>query len=259
MRVLSLDLDYVMGPSIDLYQQLWWEPNALARWDRFWKDSAVREGHLHIDQSNLLFLFELFLQAIKQAERVSFSYDHDDILFAIDGDDAIELIHVDHHDDVVCEDACGETLEEKLLEDFASVRDHQRVHEGNWISQLHHEGRLKSCVWIANDNSNDDGGLKDQVIAELLPQWRRTTKDDEPVLDRRFDAVFLCLSPQYVPPAHWHYMGMFLAAYEAISGRESKLAFTSQFKYENTRRHRGVQQRLDGMRGPYPALSAKAR
>lgn len=243
MRVLSLDIDYIMGPSIDLYERVWWEAHAPVRWQKLFDDTAFNGGDFKIDQGNLLFLFELFLQALRGGATASFSYDHDDILFALEGRGGIELLHVDHHDDVVCEDDFEQEASARLRRDWRHLGQ-QRVHEGNWVGWLQQQGQLKSFTWVANSNSNRDPN-KDALLAELVPSFQRIEREALQPRDLgAWDHVFLCLSPQYVPPAHWHVMSLFLLAYEGMSGKRVELDRLGRFKYEHVRRHQPVSEQL---------------
>ena len=77
MRVLSIDLDYIMGPSIELYNSLFFDDNQSTRWRNLFDNSNFKENHLVIDQGGLLYCFDVFLKALKNCENVSFGYEHD--------------------------------------------------------------------------------------------------------------------------------------------------------------------------------------
>ena len=61
------------------------------------------------------FCFDVFLKSLKHSDSVSFGYEHDAILFHIEKFTDIELINIDHHDDILggnavvdeCEVCCG--------------------------------------------------------------------------------------------------------------------------------------------------------
>jgi len=57
MKVLSIDLDYIMGPTIQLYNGLFYDDNPTLRWRELFENSDFAENHFYIDQSNLMFLF----------------------------------------------------------------------------------------------------------------------------------------------------------------------------------------------------------
>ena len=49
--------------------------------------------------------------------------------------------------------------------------------------------------------------------------------------DYKFDNVFVCLSPQYVPRTHWHYFTMFMMAYEEQTGKSIDIITKQKYKY----------------------------
>ena len=63
MKVLSIDLDYIMGPVIELYNGLRFDDNPTKRWEDFFSETDFNESHFRIDQSNLLFCYNIFLKS----------------------------------------------------------------------------------------------------------------------------------------------------------------------------------------------------
>ena len=74
MKVLSIDLDYIMAPSIQIYEGFAYDCNSTTRWNQLFDISDFTESHLVIDQGNLLFCFDTFLQALIHCDSVSFEY-----------------------------------------------------------------------------------------------------------------------------------------------------------------------------------------
>ena len=74
MRVLSIDLDYIMGPVIELYNGLMFNDNPTLRWEQFFNRTDFNESHFRIDQSSLLFCYNTFLKALRNCDSVSFGY-----------------------------------------------------------------------------------------------------------------------------------------------------------------------------------------
>ena len=156
MRVLSIDLDYIMGPSIELYNTLFYDNNPTTRWRDLFDRSDFKENHLVIDQGSLLYCFDVFLKALKDCENVSFGYEHDSILYDIKDFSNIDLINIDHHDDVFGGDYSGSMgYEDGLKKEYFEIVKDNRVHEGNWIAWLASQKKLNSCVWIGNENSGN--------------------------------------------------------------------------------------------------------
>ncbi len=240
-KVLSIDLDYIMGPTIELYNGIYWDSNPLTRWEGLFANSDFDESHFYIDQAALLYCYDVFIKGLKNCSSVSFGYDHDAILYRIKDLSDIEVINIDHHDDVMSgnleddlkygeEDDTGER-NNYLKREYYYMYKHDRVCEGNWGSWLHAKGKLKSFTWIHNDNSanlqRDDYNFK--LLGDKYNSKRR---EDYTFEDYNFDHIFICLSPQYVPKSHWHYFRMFMIAFEEFTGKKVDLIEKQRFEFE---------------------------
>ena len=42
MKVLSIDLDYIMKPCIEIYHGLHWDENPMSRWENFYERSDFK-------------------------------------------------------------------------------------------------------------------------------------------------------------------------------------------------------------------------
>ncbi len=215
MKVLSIDLDYFMGPTIELYNSLFYEQNPLSRWEELYSNTDFKESHFYIDQGCLLYCYNLFLKALKNNPTVVFGYDHDTILYDIHECDKIDLINIDHHDDIISGDM------RDLNKEYNYLINHDRIYEGNWIGWLHGKNKLNSLVWIHNPTSANlrRNEFNVQMLGDKY-QWH--LRDQYKFENYDFDHVFVCASPQYIPHCHWHYFTMFMMAYEEFTGKEVK-------------------------------------
>jgi hypothetical protein len=226
-KVLSIDLDYISNPYSELIRQMF-AMNSSYRWTKFIKETPFDKSHFFIDQSNLLFCFNIFLKSLKSDPKVSFGYDHDSILFSIDKETDIELINIDQHDDIF------EGIGKSPQDEYEAVTKHNLINQGNWGVWLHSTKRLKSFTWIKNNNS-DGTGSRDERGKQFLGNLYESYLKEEYKFDNYdFDHVFVCLSPQYIFPDHWHYFSMFISAYEEFSGKTATI-YTE--KYETHVRH----------------------
>ena len=64
-------------------------------------------------------------------------------------------------------------------------------------------------------------------------------KEDYDFGDYKFDQIFVCLSPGYVPPLHWHMISTFIKVYEELSGNKINIDYLHR-KYEMTKYYKGV-------------------
>ena len=235
MRVLSIDLDYIMAPSIELYETLQHDANPTTRWNQLFDNSDFRDCHFILDQGNLLFCFDIFLRALKHCNNVSFGYEHDAILFDLADKSKINLINIDHHDDVLEPHYSNDyDYETALQKGFEEVCNANRVHEGNWIAWLATQKKIDSYTWIGNNNSSCK--RRNSYNQTIIPNYWNVEREDYKFDNYKFDHIFVCLSPQYIPKNHWHYFTMFMQACEH-SGKKIKI---HKQKYEIKMRHAEV-------------------
>lgn len=226
MKVLSIDLDYIMGKSIHLYEDIGWNDNPHLRWSQYFSQNN-NHSDLCIDEKNLYYCLDVFLKSIKNCTKVSFSYNHDSILDEIINYDNIELINIDHHDDIIYhlddhDDSSDNPMRsieymKSLHKSYELIKNNYVVHEGNWISLLNIMGKLKSYTFIGNEESTLFPEKK-SFISKKFPQTNFLTKEEYNFSDYNFDYIFVCLSPQFIPPFHWHYFYIFISIYENITG-----------------------------------------
>ena len=225
-KVLSIDLDYIMGPTIETYQQNIHSGPPEFSWKIFYDHHPEHErAYYWIDQSNLLYCYDIFLKSLKYNPDVSFGYDHDAILYAIHQCSDIELINVDHHDDVM-----HGAHEEGLGWENFHVANSDYVCEGNWGAWLDHKKRLKSFTWIHNNNSGnlERNGFNIDLLGDKYHSCPRSEYKFE---NYKFDYVYVCLSPHYIAQEQWHYFTMFMMAYREFTGNDINLLSQQRFEY----------------------------
>ena len=226
MRVLSIDLDYIMGPTIEIYNSAEFHSNPVLRWENFFKRTDFDENSFFIDQGALIYCYDLFLKSLKNNPTVVFGYEHDQILYQIGNLENIDLINIDHHDDVMHGGGSKD-----LMAEYKNLCKYDEVCEGNWIAWLHSKGQLNSAVWICNKNSSNLG--RNRFNQDLLgDKYSTFTRDAYDFDDYNFDHVFICLSPQYMPPRYWHYFTMFMIVYEEITGNDINFITNRKYGYD---------------------------
>jgi hypothetical protein len=250
MKVLSIDLDYIM-PSIEncFYEfNRYFHPNPAISWDLIFEHSNIQIDDIPIDVNNLMFCYQLFLKCLKESKSVSFGYDHDAILYAIDKFENIELIHIDHHDDFlhgefldIAEEYQKQTGDLRAIE-YEQIIRNNHVNEGNWIAWLHVNKKLSSYTWVSNENSRNKD--RNDIISFLFPDYLCIEKEQLELSSYNFDHIFVCLSPQYLPPQYWNYFSMFMIAYEEITGKSSLESLVANKKYELETRYSKLNQNI---------------
>lgn len=250
MRILSIDLDYIMGPSIGKYEDYHWNDNAGTRWENFFRfNPNIKDQDLPFNKGHLFYLWKLFNKCLYNNVPVSFAYDHDNILYDIADKTDLEIINIDHHHDVLyhASEYWNTTYPDgtpcnkgNRYEYYHSKKNHD-VDEGSWIAYLRSQDRIKSYTWITSQNAIDGVSEMDmEYFKGLIPRFRVTTKEEYDILDYDFDHMHFCLSPQYIPPVHWHLYTLFLISYESYTGKKVDLGEVGNKKFETSIRHLNV-------------------
>ena len=233
MRVLNIDLNYMMDPSLDLYDNFYYSDNPTIRWNELYDNSDFEESHFRVDVGSIIYCYHLFLKVIKESKNVTFSYDNDAILYRIDNYSNIDLISIDQKHDILSGDFFNGEDVEGLDVEIESLRKN-RVFEDNWVGWIHYKEKLNSYTWIRNTNSDlhESNKRKSEYSFKQLGNKAVSKLRTEYVFDDyKFDNVFVCLSPQYVPRTHWHYFTMFMMAYEEQTGKSIDIITKQKYKY----------------------------
>ena len=242
MNILSIDLDFISGPAIlhnddkvrELQSQdemdgtdMWPVP----KWYELFDTYPGQFSH-ELDIENYHYCLRAFLRALRGCQDVKFGYDHDNILYGLEGHTDIEVVNIDHHSDILSHGM------EFTEQEIKMVDDDERVTEGNWGYYLQSQDRLKSFHWILNVNSEEfnDALLGDMVFGNKF-SW--SFKEDYDFGDYKFDQIFVCISPGYVPPLHWHMGATFIRVYEELTGKKVNIDFLHR-KYEMEKFYQGV-------------------
>ncbi len=240
MKILSIDLDYISGPAIIHNEQIL-HRKELDMWPvRKWVelfDTHPGEFSHKIDVSNYQFCLRTYLRAISNCHDVRFGYDHDNILYGLEGHTDIEVINIDHHDDIFS--GCFGSDDEEI----DALVTYDRVMEGNWGFWLKITDRLKSFTWIGNRDSDNITTIP--TIEKHFDNFEFYSKEEYEFEDYNFDQIFVCLSPGYIPPLHWHMLGTFITVYEELTGNKIELS-TLHRKYEMEKYYEGVTKYITG-------------
>jgi hypothetical protein len=237
-----------MGPSIDLYCDYGWDDNAITRWQKFYSKEEHKKLNLKIDEKNLIFLYNIFLESLKNPKcEVSFGYDHDSILYHTLNHSEIELVNIDHHHDILYSEYCDDDdIDDMNLilsydTEYRRVSENKRINEGNWVCKLSSENLIKSYTWIGNKNSFSELRKCEVVyFKSIVPKFKMVKREEFKIENYNFDKVFVCLSPQFVPQQYWHYFKILLMLYEKTTGKKYNLEEQVNKKFETEIRHQLV-------------------
>ncbi len=198
-RVLSIDMDYIMEPCIQLYNDLVaGYHNERDIWERIKIERDI-ESHLEYNQSKLSFLFDIFLKALLEvdSDKVMFARNHDSILNLLcteEGKSQIyDIVNIDHHHDILYSEDGHREVENF---DFTSLN--------NWVWYLNKYNRVRKYTWVKNPNSQEFVEPNTDFCLDFI--YESTTDYLDPnLIEPRFDYVFVCCSPEWFPERYLHF------------------------------------------------------
>ena len=129
----------------------------------------------------------------------------------MEGHSDIEIVNIDHHDDIFS--GC---FGEGPKDEITTLKTYDRVMEGNWGMWLQIHNRLKSFTWIGNKSSHNVVHIP--YAEKYINNFKFCTKDEYDFGEYKYDQIFVCISPGYIPPLQWHMIGTFMTVYEEITG-----------------------------------------
>ena len=203
-NILSIDLDYIAEPYIQLYSRIQSEYSVEKQWGDVFNDPALTGNNFDINPENLIYALDIFTRALAKCKNVAFGITHDSILFELEDKENLNIVNIDHHHDIV----------------YSSDQDvdlqFDMVYEGDWIGYLHEYSKIEKYVWIKNENSFP---LSNNCPTTL--EWESYLKT-EYQYEMIPDLIYVCLSPAYIPKFHWFYFKIFMNLYKAFYDGELK-------------------------------------
>lgn len=198
-NVLSVDMDYIVGGCINLYNDL--VGNEDLQGDAFWERIREEIGlgkYLCYSKEKFEFCKRLVVKnaAALPKENVLFAKEHDMILELLcqRREQAFEMLNVyniDHHHDIYYDHGVYE-LEHYQLTDLS-----------NWVYYLGFNKKLYRYQWLRNETS---GRFSEDNLRELcfIADQDSLIENPEKLLEIDFDYVFVCLSADFFPDIYWH-------------------------------------------------------
>jgi len=198
MNILSIDFDWIMEPTINSY-------NNFSHPQENWTFNTWRDIKFEIPEGNFSFNPDKYYQLLniiinfrlncKDLDYIYTGLDHHFILDAmkfwnINKEESILLCNIDHHHD------CGYIDKgEQYLESI----EKQNPSLANWVYYFCKEYNTTQYLWIKNDNSMwppDNMELSNSPL--FIP-----SSDIASIRKINFDRLFICLSPDWVPPKYY--------------------------------------------------------
>jgi hypothetical protein len=227
----------------------WMDENPVLKWKVLEEFTPIPDKSVFIDDDKVDYCFDVFTKALKHCDSVMFAYDHDAILYRLEMDDAydLEIINIDYHADLLNATPYSDAME-VFNNDDMEVLSYEydtfqvgKVMEGNWVGWLDWKGKIKNYTWIHGIRSlggpDDDntGRFSDTYHEIFSSNLNYYLKENYTFDDYKFDFIFVCLSPNYVPQKFWNIFTKYLSEYEKVTGKPYKLI---NRKYEIDARYR---------------------
>ena len=197
-NVLSIDLDFIAEPYIQLYNDMTHEASIEKSWDVIFSDPALTSNNFDINPDNVIYALNIFSRSLVKCKNVAFGITHDSILFELEDKDNLNIVNIDHHHDIM--------YPHHHLPDLK----YDLVYEGDWIEYLHKKSKMEKYVWIRNENS-----YHLHINCPTSLEWSTYLKT-EYQYEMIPDLIFVCLSPAYIPKFHWFYFKIFMNLYKAF-------------------------------------------
>ena len=203
-NVLSIDLDYIAEPYIQLYWDTTIGFSVEQRWDNVFSSPAFSSNNFDINPDNVIYALDIFSRSLAKCKNVAFGITHDSILFELEDKDNLNIVNIDHHHDIMYPP-----------EHLADLK-YDIVYEGDWIEYLHKKSKMEKYVWIRNENS-----YHLHINCPTTLDWSTYLKT-EYQYEMVPDLIFVCLSPAYIPKFHWFYFKIFMNLYKAFYDGEPR-------------------------------------
>lgn len=213
-KVLSIDMDFLMGPCINLYNDC--AGNEEFHKGNYWEQLNIIRGidkHLSYDENKLVLIIELLATQLRKLseDKFFFAEEHDMILEHLCREDnkneIFDIYNLDHHHDIYY---APEQKSEVDRFDFACL--------ANWVYYLGKNEKINKYYWVRNENSM---AFPFEELRELTFPVDTDTyyRDLERLISEvDFDYVFICRSSEYFPDKYNYLFDALLAMARAVKG-----------------------------------------
>jgi len=182
MNILSIDFDWIMEPSIGIYNDFCFDEKKLN--DHIPIKDSIRFKPQYEKFYQLNYYLKKIKETIDDPTHIVFADYHGEIVKYIcevwNIKEPFNLYNIDHHHDLGYKKNNIEILKDGLR-------------SSNWASLC---PNIKEYNWIGNKNS-DQSTLTPEIISNV-PKFNPST-NIHLIKDIKFDYVFICLSPGWIP------------------------------------------------------------
>ena len=202
VNCLTIDFDIIMGPSINLYNDLVSDDWTLSKIEKTYPNlPLVLPPDYFMYDYITRFLIKLF--KVLPKEKVFFVSHHRSAGTLLDGQTNVALTNIDHHHDV----------------GYENVRAITRLaapHDGDWVKYLKDKNVLESYTWIGNSNSFYP---KDE-LEHYIDASMEVKQVDLFASVPQVDMLIICNSPEWIPEQYQTLWDIWTGIYEEWYGVE---------------------------------------
>ena len=213
IRVLSIDFDYIMAPCLNLYNHLaHGDENPTVNW-LFIEQELNIENHLQYDAKYLQAIVDIIIYQMRNGASFTAIESHEEIVTKLKDlpdykDVKFDVTNIDFHHDLIYD-----------CENVNRMVDFDEYNCANWFGYLYLKDKINHGTWFKASNSPPPDYEKikdffaDEEICEVKPSFMLHSLWEED----KYDMIFLCKSPQWVPHQYEHLYNIVKAIGEAVT------------------------------------------
>ena len=193
-QILSIDFDIIMHPCIQLYNdEVDGDDDPKTLWGYLEKKYQYTDNNVLNYDSNLLIELVKLIAFHKKNTEICFITDHHEIIDILKQsstykDDTFNIDNIDFHHDLWYRET-----------DFKDILKKDEYNCATWLGYLFLKKKLTSLTWFNTENS---------VLLEIKPYGSKiklniiNARNLSSLYNKKFDVIFVCLSPQWIPPQY---------------------------------------------------------
>ena len=187
-KILSIDFDCIMYPCIKLYNdKCHGDENPTIGWKKLSIEMDI-DKFLSYDAQVLEDIILLVQRSVSNGAVLIPIQEHQELVKHLDmeSDEKIDLINIDFHHDIWYN-----------RDSISSIKLFNQYNCADWVGYLMKKDKLNSYTWYKMPNS--DMFLDNMDIPFTIKKIKEIKE-----LDEKFDTIYFCLSPQWVPYKYHH-------------------------------------------------------
>ena len=225
-KILSIDFDYIMFPCIRLYNDICeGAENPSITWNSIKYNRGVEDNFLSYDANTYTTIVKLIKAIVDKDNNIDkiAIVEHQNIIDILnkyefnesnqpDNKDKelsfkYDLLNIDFHHDVLYR-----------AQDRTAIKNFNKYNCSNWVGYLFIKDKIDKYTWIKAANSDMyDNRLNGTYDIKVNYESIRLISDPKKFIEEqetKFDKIFLCFSPQWVPYQYKHLYDLIVDLFE---------------------------------------------